>query len=347
MGRGLQTVLVRLIDALVQSILGDNEDTLVAGIVVVVFQQRCGSGTEGAVGKALKGAVVDLSVGVSLLLLGEDGLVVHLFEADSHTDGQLTLLVQIFVDVGVFEEVPDLSGIGIHHGDAHAGNVLKGLLHGLLAHGLIGERIGYDIVEDLGSLFADNAVGIAVFIQFYEAAFAEDIAVADACDFQRLMVRGDFVQAASLDDDGVIGGDQIQVVSSRHSVHIHILPLGLVIVGAFDPGTSGNLGALGLQFCPGFFSGGDAAQIYREQRLVIGVEVQMGVAHGGFHRLAFEIDDLCGLELFHRVLRKTGPDDVTLVDRYRFHGIVFFDKGVDLAVYKQFVDFLFHVSPLE
>ena len=72
----------------------------------------------------------------------------------------------------------------------------------------------------------------------------------------------------------------------------------------------------------------------------------MGIAHRGFHRLAFEVDDLSRLELFQRILRKTGPDDIALVYRDGFNGIVLFDERVDLAVNKQFVDFLFHVSPL-
>ena len=345
-GRGLQTVLVRLIHLFVQSGLGDDQDALVAGIVVVVFQQSGGSGAEGTVRKDLERTEIGHSERIALLFLSQDGLVVHLFEADAHSDGEQAFLVQFSVNVDVFEEVPDLRSIGVHHGDAHAGNVLEHFGHGLLAEILVQQRIGNDVVEQFGSLFAHDAVGIAVLVQLAQAAFAEDVALADTGLLQSHVVRGDFVQAASLDDDRVIRGDHVEVICRRHSV-FDVLPLGLVVVGALDPGACGDLGALRLQLFPGFRSRGAAGQVDSAESLAVCVEVQVGIAQRRFHGLALQIDAVVGFELFQRFRGGAGPEDLALVDCQRFYGVVFFDERVDFAVNKQFVNFLFHVSPLK
>ena len=341
MGGGLQTVAVCLVHSLGQILGADDQNAGVAGIVRVVGVQLGGTGAQGAIREALEAAHTRGAVGIVPLLGRQVLRVEHIVQAHGHTHRQLAAVAAGHIVGEVLVIVPDLRGVGVHHGHAQAGGQRQTLLHALLAGGGHQERVGDQIVVDLGGLLTENAVGIAIGIQLHQAAGTVYVAVGDVGFFQRHGVGHRCMQAHALDDDGVIGAGLVQVQTGGQPV-LAVLPLGLVKVGALDPLALGRLRRAVTQQLQCLGAGGGAAKVHRGIGLAESEEVQVGVAHAGQHSFALQINALCAVKVLQRLLLRAHIGKFAVLQHHRLFADARRFHRVDLAAIKQRISFNLH-----
>ena len=187
------------------------------GVIGIGLAHISGAGTQGAVGQDLDGRDLEGAVAVAVIQLF---LVKEL--GDLVRRGEEGLLGQAELEIALFALVPHetehlkgmsvgdvLNVIRLDRGDAVSKHVVLGLDQHVhqLADGGGGQRF-LDVVKDI--LF-HHAVGGTVFISFGIGTVFLDALLVQTQDLHGLGVHDAHVEAGPHDEDGVFGGDGVQI----------------------------------------------------------------------------------------------------------------------------------------
>lgn len=230
-----------------------------------------------------------------------------------------------------------------------SGETLTGGLRQRLAHDLLLDLgdlggVGDQLVEDLGGLLPQDAVGHAVRVQLHQTAGAEFIALADTGGGQRRGVGHGGMQTHALHHHGVVRTHQVQIRFGGQVVVVGV-PLGLVEVGAFDPLALGGLRCPGSQLADGLCLAGTAAQVHGGVGLTVGKEVEVGITHAREHGLARQIHHLRRFAGAQHLLRGTRVYNLTVTHGQCLHHVALPGHGVYHAVFQNQIGLL-HINLL-
>ena len=213
-------------------------------------------------------------------------------------------------------------------GDAVAGHVIADGLGGLLLGLVGGDGVRNDPQHRRHRGIPEDAVGLAVRVHLAELVRGGGLP-GDAGQLQGQGVGHVDMLAVAADEDGVLGGDGVQVLPGGHP------PLGeglLVEVQAPDPLALGRGPGPLPQKVQHPRDGIGAPQLHAEEARSVGQQVQVGVDEARQHGPALEVHRFLVGDLSD-LLRRADGRDLAIPDGEGFHRLRLPLHGVDPAVH--------------
>ena len=277
---------------LIQVSLIHNSDAGGGGIICIGGIQLGGTGTQRAVYEQLQradpvqvitmtGLVAVCQEGTEVVDLGEAALMIS-------TDAA-ACMGYILIGLPHLSIVLVLDVVGLNRSHAHGLSIVHGSADALLVVG--NSLLGNDGQHHCQSAaLTDDTIGIAVGIQVDGSAGGLGSVAVDAGLLQSHRVAHSHMTAGTGADDGMLGGDLVQILTGGHPVGIG--EEVLVPAAAQYDFTGSHMVLLDETAAPldHFSQGGNLMQLDHAQALTHIVEVLVGIVEAGDNSAAFGID---------------------------------------------------------